>query len=249
MSSRKVAFFVSKYEAAEEMIKLKNAYFNWSSGKDSSLALYYALKSKNFEIKSLFSVISSNEEKISMHEIRKDLLIRQADEIGIPLTLFRFNPEWSAEEYGSAMEKYIDKFKKQGITTALFGDLYLEELKNRRIANCARPGLNAEFPLWNIPPREILHQFVENGFKAIITCIDNSILPETFLGKVIDRDFIENYPENADICGENGEYHSFVFDGPIFQNPVDFHIVRKFHRDYIEPETNKIHRYCYLELE
>ncbi len=93
-------------------------------------------------------------------------------------------------------------------------------------------GIKAEFPLWNIPPQEVMRQFVENGFKAIITCIDNSALPEAFLGKVIDREFIDNYPKNADICGENGEYHSFVFDGPIFKKPVEFHMKQKYHREY-----------------
>lgn len=228
---------------------MKKAYFNWSSGKDSSLALYYSMKSNDLKVVSLFSVISSEEEKISMHEIKKELLIRQADAIGIPLTLFPFDPGWSAEEYGTAMKQCIEGFKAQGITTALFGDIYLEELRNKRIANCAGSGIKAEFPLWNIPPQEVMRQFVENGFKAIITCIDNSALPEAFLGKVIDREFIDNYPKNADICGENGEYHSFVFDGPIFKKPVEFHMKQKYHREYHQPETNQIHRYSYLELE
>jgi len=227
---------------------MEKAYFNWSSGKDSSLALYYAIKSNKFKVDSLFSAVVSGKDKIAMHGIGIALLTKQANKIGIPLKLFRFNESWSPEEYGIAMNEYIEEFKSQGITTALFGDIYLEELRNRRIASCAKAGIKAEFPLWNISSQEILRQFVEAGFKAIITCIDNSVLPENFLGKVIDREFIETYPKNVDICGENGEYHSFVFDGPIFKEPVDFQIVRKYHIDYTDVETNRPHRYCYLEL-
>jgi uncharacterized protein (TIGR00290 family) len=227
---------------------MEKAYFNWSSGKDSSLALYYAIKSNQFKVVSLFSAVISGKEKIAMHEIGVALLQKQASQIGIPLTVFRFNENWSPEEYGTAMRAYIEKFKAQGITTALFGDIYLEELRDKRIQSCAKSGIKAEFPLWNIPTKEIMRQFVEAGFKAVVTCIDNAVLPESFLGKVIDREFIKMYPENADICGENGEYHSFVFDGPIFKKPVDFQIVRKYHIDYPDAETNSPHRYCYLEL-
>lgn len=228
---------------------MEKAYFNWSSGKDSSLALYYAIKSNKFKVDSLFSVIVSGKDKIAMHEIGSTLLMKQSTQIGIPLTLFKFDENWLPEEYGIAMKGYMEKFKSQGITTALFGDVYLEELRNKRIANCAKSGIKAEFPLWNISPWEILQQFIEVGFKAIITCIDNSVLPEKFLGKVIDREFVETYPKGADICGENGEYHSFVFDGPIFKKTVDFQMVRKYHIDYKDAETNRSHRYCYLELE
>lgn len=227
---------------------MEKAYFNWSSGKDSALALYYVMQGKQFKVDSLFSVIASGKDKIAMHEIGMELLMKQATQIGIPLTVFRFNESWSDEEYGMAMERYIEKFKSQGITTALFGDIYLEEIRSRRISNCAKSGIKAEFPLWNISSQEILKRFVETGFKAIITCIDHSVLPESLLGKVIDREFIETYPQGADICGENGEYHSFVFDGPLFKKPVDFQIVRKYHVDYKDVDTNRPHRYCYLEL-
>lgn len=231
-----------------DVCNMEKAYFNWSSGKDSALALYYAMQTKKFNVDSLFSVIASGENKIAMHEIRIPLLMKQAAQIGIPLTVFHFNESWSTEEYGMEMEKYIEKFKAKGITTALFGDIYLEELRNKRISNCAKSGIKAEFPLWNISPQEILKQFIENGFKAIITCIDNSVLPESFLGKIIDREFMETYPKSADICGENGEYHSFVFDGPLFKKPVDFQIVRKYHAEYADEATGKPRRYCYLEL-
>lgn len=227
---------------------MERAYFNWSSGKDSALALYHSLKSKNLKVEVLFSAVASGKDKIAMHETRMELLQKQAAETGIPLIVFPFNEDWSTEEYRSAMEGYIEKFKSQGITTALFGDIYLEGLRNKRIANCAKSGIKAEFPLWNLPPKEVLRQFVEEGFKAVITCINHSVLPEHFLGKIIDQEFIETYPENADICGENGECHSFVFDGPIFKNPVEFQIVRKYYRDYTDVKTKKLHRYCYLEL-
>lgn len=138
---------------------MEKAYFNWSSGKDSALALYYVMQGKQFKVDSLFSVIASGKDKIAMHEIGMELLMKQATQIGIPLTVFRFNESWSDEEYGMAMERYIEKFKSQGITTALFGDIYLEEIRSRRISNCAKSGIKAEFPA--------LEYFVSGNFETI----------------------------------------------------------------------------------
>lgn len=227
---------------------MDKAYFNWSSGKDSSLALYYAMKSPIITVESLFSVIDSDG-NLPMHNVGSHLLKKQADSIGLPLTIFSYCKKWTEKEYRIAMREYVEKFKVQGITTSLFEDIYLEELRNNRISNCEKVGITADFPLWNMSFLEVMNQFIKCGFKAIIVCINNSLLPENFLGKIIDSEFIEAYPKNLDLCGENGEYHSFVFNGPIFKTPVGFKIVNKYNKTHKDLLTNNLQKYCYLKLE
>ena len=184
-----------------------------------------------------------------MHEISIDLLRRQADAIGIPLSVLEYDLAAPEEEFRSAMNRQMERFKDQNIAAALFGDLYLEELRKRREDNCRLQGIRAEFPLWGMDTRELLYEFIKQGFKSIVTCVDGSVLDETFVGRIIDESFIHDLPPNADICGENGEYHSFVFDGPIFSKPVDFEIGRKYYRDYPkDDDISKQNRYWYLEL-
>lgn len=227
---------------------MKKAYFNWSSGKDSAFALYKALKSEIYDIRCLFTVIKRDGSKIAMHEIGMELLKRQAEAIGIPLTVLELDVTSSPNEYKMSMEMQMEKFKKEQISTALFGDIYLQELRDKRIANCKKQGMQAEFPLWKINTDELLKEFISLGFKSIVTCVDGSVLDESFVGRIIDESFLNDLPDSVDICGENGEYHSFVFDGPIFCNPVEFEIVQRYHKDYPD-ETNTLqNRYWYLEL-
>lgn len=227
---------------------MEKAYFNWSSGKDSAFALYKALKSEIFDIGFLLTIIKKDGSKIAMHEIGIDLLKRQAESIGIPLTVLELDVTASPDEYKKSMEKQMEKFKEEQINTALFGDIYLQDLKEQRIANCKRQGMQAEFPLWQSNTDKLLKEFISLGFKSIVTCVDGSVLDESFVGRVIDESFLNDLPDGVDVCGENGEYHSFVFDGPIFRNPVEFEIVQRYHIDYPD-ETNTLqNRYWYLEL-
>ena len=226
---------------------MDRAYFNWSSGKDSALALYRAMKSRRLAIQTLFTAVPAGG-SVAMHEVGIDLLKRQAEAIGLPLTLFSFDPAWTPEEYSKAMGEQAERFKKQGISTALFGDLYLENLRRSRERACARAGLRAEFPLWNAAPQELMEEFLRLGFRAVVTCVDGSVLDEGFVGRVIDEAFLKELPHGADICGENGEYHSFVFDGPIFHRPVPVEVAGTYYRDYPAPVSAGAKRYWYAEL-
>lgn len=183
-----------------------------------------------------------------MHEIGIDLLKRQAESIGIPLTILEFDLTAPLDEYKKSMEIHIEKFKEQKLNIALFGDLYLENLRNQRSDNCRSQSIQAEFPLWNSKPRELLQEFISLGFKSIVTCVDGSLLDESFVGRVIDEAFLNDLPDGVDICGENGEYHSFVFDGPIFRKPVEFEIVSRYHKVYPNGANTMLNRYWYLEL-
>ena len=160
------------------------AYFNWSSGKDSALALYRALN--RFDIKALLTVIDSTNNRIPMHGTNLDLLKAQSQSIGIPLVTCDINTEYSEDKYKISLQEIIDKFKSQEISTALFGDIHLLELKIGREEKCRQAGLKTDFPLWNNSPQELLHEFIDSGFKAIITCIDGSVLDKTFVGRMID---------------------------------------------------------------
>lgn len=201
-----------------------------------------------YDVQALFTILKKDSAKIAMHEIGVDLLKKQAEAIGIPLTILQYDLTAPIEQYRKSMKEQMTRFKNRQVNTALFGDLYLEELRNHRIENCNRQGVVAEFPLWNSDPKELLHELISLGFKSIVICVDGSVLDETFLGRVIDEDFIRDFPSNVDICGENGEYHSFVYDGPIFRKVVEFKTVNRYYRDYPGADNSTLNRYWYLDL-
>lgn len=227
---------------------MEKAYFNWSSGKDSALALYRAVTSGLYDVRALFSVVKTDR-RLAMHEVGEALLRRQADAIGIPFHPFHIDTSWTDAEYAACMSKAVGRFKAQGIATALFGDLYLDGLRRRREANCRRDGIRAEFPLWHVEPMDAVNEFIRLGFKAVITCVDCSVLDESFVGRTINEGFISDLPAGVDVCGERGEYHSFVYDGPIFCRPVDFKVKGKYSREFEGNAAGGVAKYCYLDLE
>ena len=226
---------------------MQKAYMNWSSGKDSALALFYALGSGLLQVESLFTVVQADG-KVAMHNVPQPLLKRQAQAIGIPLALLGMDSRAPAAEYHAALRRQTALFKARGITTALFGDLYLDALRQAREQSCRQSGMSAAFPLWGLSPQEVMARFIDLGFQAVVTCIDNSVLDESLLGSRLDHSFLRRLPQQADPCGENGEYHSFVFDGPIFTRPVPFAPRGSFSLDFPDPDSGRLRRYCYLEL-
>ncbi len=165
---------------------MEKAYFNWSSGKDSALALYRAVMSGLYDVRALFSVVKTDG-RLAMHEVGEALLRRQADAIGIPFHPFHIDTSWTDAEYAACMSKAVGRFKAQGIATALFGDLYLDGLRRWREANCCQDGIRAEFPLWHVEPMDAVNEFIRLGFKAVITCVDCSVLDESFFGRTINE--------------------------------------------------------------
>lgn len=227
---------------------MKQAYFNWSSGKDSALALHKAMLSGEYNIHSMLTVIDGSEDRVSMHNVSSGLVGRQARSIGIPLFLMKMDAGETENQYQAKMEAYIGELKARGIDTALFGDIYLEEIRRMREKKFAGTDIRAEFPLWNMSPEQIMEEFIGEGFKAVVTSIDRSVLDESFWGRVIDKDFVKSMPAGADLCGENGEYHSFVYDGPIFTQPVQFSSKGRHHIDYTDDKTGRKSSYSYLEI-
>ena len=214
------------------------AFFNWSGGKDSALALYHAQKTGACAIKKLLTNINGKHRRISMHGVREELLEQQAESIGIPLQKIILPEEPSMQEYEEVMKENLQVLKKERFSHAIFGDIFLEDLKHYREQQLATIGLTAVFPIWKRNTVELIHEFIDLGFKTILVCIKSDLLPKEFAGRIIDKEFLKDLPKNVDACGENGEFHSFVFDGPIFSKPITFEKGEIVYKEYTAPQTN-----------
>ncbi len=213
----------------------QQAFFNWSTGKDSALALYKAIQSNQFELSGLLTTINDGYGRVSMHGIRKELLYKQVESIGLPLFEVLLPEVPTMESYENAFQQVLQKRVESGDKISLFGDIFLEDLRKYRENKLAEINLKASFPLWGRNTRELVEELIELGFKAIVVCVDARVLGEEFLGRVIDYDFMNSLPDNVDPCGENGEFHTFVFDGPIFKHPIAFELGEKVFRTYQNP--------------
>ena len=218
---------------------MKKAIFNWSGGKDSSLALYHVLKDKEFDVSALMTTVNSQYDRISMHGVRKELLYAQGEAIGLPIKEIRLPEMPTMEEYDSLMKSVLTDLQDQGITHSIFGDIFLEDLRNYRIEKLSQVGLQGHFPLWKRDTKELIHEFIDLGFKTILVCVKADLLDAEFAGRVIDHDFLKDLPKDVDPCGENGEFHTFVFDGPIFTKPIDFTVGEKVFREYEAPKKKE----------
>ncbi|MCQ9634970.1 diphthine--ammonia ligase [Chryseobacterium sp. WG23] len=214
------------------------ALFNWSSGKDSALALYKTLQENRYEVTTLLTSINKEFQRISMHGVHVSLLEQQAAYIGIPLIKMELPKEPSMEEYREIMNKTISEIKSQGVSHSVFGDIFLEDLRQYREEQLNSIGMEAVFPLWKQNTSDLIHEFLDLGFKTIVTCVNGNYLDKSFAGRIIDQSFINDLPENVDPCGENGEFHTFTFDGPIFKDPIQFTIGETVKKTYPKPKTS-----------
>jgi uncharacterized protein (TIGR00290 family) len=214
------------------------AIFNWSSGKDSALALYKTLQEDQFEITSLLTSINKEFQRISMHGVHVSLLEKQAESLGFSLVKMELPKEPTMEEYREIMSKTMNTIQSQGVTHSIFGDIFLEDLRKYREDQLKSIGMEGIFPLWKIDTTDLIHEFLDIGFKTIVTCVNETYLDKSFAGRIIDKDFINDLPENVDPCGENGEFHTFTFDGPVFKNPVQFEMGEIIKKTYPKPKTN-----------
>ena len=170
----------------------------------------------------LFTTISEEYNRVSMHGVRKELLEKQANSIGIPLITISLPKDISNEEYEEVMYREMLDFKCHRVYHVVFGDIFLEDIREYRENNLSKIGMKAIFPLWKKNTKELAEEFINLGFKAIITSIDSNYLDKSYIGNIFDKEFIDSLPQDVDPCGENGEFHTFVFDGPIFFNPIRF---------------------------
>jgi uncharacterized protein (TIGR00290 family) len=196
--------------------------FTWSGGKDSAMALYELKKSNGYEITALLTTVTEDYDRISMHGVRRVLLEKQADSLGLPLEAVFISKQSSNEEYESKMQAALEKYKEAGVTSVAFGDIFLEELRKYREDNLSKIGMKAIFPIWKRNSTELAHAFIDEGFRAVITCVDSHVLDRSFVGREFDKQFLSKLPSGIDPCGENGEFHSFVYEGPIFEKKIEY---------------------------
>jgi uncharacterized protein (TIGR00290 family) len=194
--------------------------FCWSGGKDSAMALHTLLRQTDVEIVALLTTVTEGYERISMHGVRRELLERQAQSIGLPLHEVRIPPQCINPIYEARMEEALRVHLEKGVRKVAFGDIFLEDLRTYREKRLARVGMTALFPIWKRDTRELIRSFHAHQFRAVAVCVDSKVLDPGFAGRELDDSFFRDLPPHADPCGENGEFHTFVFDGPIFQSPI-----------------------------
>ncbi len=193
----------------------------WSGGKDSALALDALLRDGRFSVVSLVTTVTREYDRISMHGVRRELLRAQAAALGMPLAEAEIPPGATNEQYESAMAAVLTPFREQGVDTVVFGDLFLTDIRAYRERQIAALGMNCTFPLWGLDTTQLAERFVRDRFRAVICCIDPNQLAPEFCGREFDEDFLNDLPPAVDPCGENGEFHTFVYDGPNFSTPLD----------------------------
>lgn len=202
------------------MDEKKPVILNWSSGKDAALAYHLLLQNKKYKVTQLLTTLSAEYNRVFMHGVREDLLDMQAAKMRLPITKVKLPASPNDEVYKNAMQQTFSKFKEEGIVTTAFGDIFLEDLKQYREQQLAQVGFDALFPLWKKDTRELVSMVEEAAIEAIIVCVNDKHLGKEFLGRKIDKHFLNDLPPNMDACGENGEYHSFVCNAPFFSSPI-----------------------------
>ena len=233
------------------MTRRKKAVFNWSGGKDSALALHKALIQNEFDIVSLITTINGDNERSTMHGIPLPLLEKQAASIGIPFRPIRLLPGGEMAGYDRAMQEIAEHFKGQGVEHFIFGDIFLHDVKSYREKKLRPLGIQVVEPLWGHSARAIMDEFLASGIKAVIVTTNADLLDQSYAGRLIDTDFVQSLPEGVDICGENGEYHSFCFDGPLFRHPIPYQLGEPLLKTYpvrLDDGTTQTYRYWFANL-
>ena len=203
----------------------------FSGGKDSCLTLHTLRREQRFEVSELITTVTEGYDRISMHGVRRSLLREQAASIGLPLTEVSIPPRASNRIYERAMGEAFRCLKEAGIRRVAFGDIFLADVRKYRLRHLETLGLEAVFPLWGRPTAALARAFVEDGFQARTVCLDPAALDVSFAGRPFDDAFLADLPEGVDPCGENGEFHTFVYDGPLFRWPLGVSVGEVVRRD------------------
>jgi uncharacterized protein (TIGR00290 family) len=194
---------------------------SWSGGKDSAYALYEVLKAKCYLVTKLLTTVTKND-RISVHDVPRVLLEQQAASLGFPLEEMVVPQGVSDAEYEAQLVRLLKDNRATGVSSVVFGDIFLEDVREYREKLLSKAGLNGVFPLWHRDTLELANNFIAAGFKAVITVVDSQQLSGEFAGRVFDKTFLADLSSGVDPCGENGEFHTFVYDGPIFRKRINF---------------------------
>jgi uncharacterized protein (TIGR00290 family) len=200
----------------------KRVTISWSGGKDSAFALYKILQSGEYTVAGLHTIINEETRRVGMHGVREEMMDQQVEAIGLPLTKLYLESSESHQAYNALMTKYYQKCANDKIEGVVFGDIFLEDLKQFRETLLGPAGLEGIYPLWKMDTRGLIHDFLHTGFRTLICAANASLFSEQQLGKTIDQELIDQLPHSVDPCGENGEFHTFIYDGPIFKKALEF---------------------------
>lgn len=231
----------------------KCAFFNWSGGKDSMLAYHYAFIKNELDIGCFVTSISTEFDRVSMHGLRASLLRKQVACLNQSLYEIRMPTMPDMEIYSEVMNQHLQFLKNEGYDYSCYGDIFLEDLRQYREQQLASHNISGIFPIWKRNTKSLISEFIDLGYKTIVVCAKEEL--SEFCGRVIDHDFIKDLPAAIDPCGEHGEFHTFVFDGPLFSSPVKFSVGEKVIREFPAPKSEqgvgdsvKALGFCYLDL-
>jgi uncharacterized protein (TIGR00290 family) len=211
---------------------VEKVLISWSGGKDCALALHEILSNKEYQVAGLLTTITGNNDRLDMHDVRFSMLERQAEYLGLSLEKVPISSHTSIADYEPSLVQTLKKYKELEVTSVVFGDIFREDLRKFRELNLARLRMKAIFPLWKRDNFQLMESFITLGFKAIIVSINTHALNKQFVGRTLDWKFLFDFPKTANICGEYGEYHTFVYDGPIFKQCVPFKVGETLLRDH-----------------
>lgn len=207
----------------------------WSGGKDSALALDALQNDPAYEVVALLTTLSKEFNRISHHGVRAELLDQQAQAIGLPLTKIHLDTTMAdcatMDQYESLMANTMSTFHDQGVRAVGFGDINLQDLRDYREQRLGQAGMTGVFPLWQRDTTQLAHAFIDRGFQTRLSCVDTQALDRSFAGRLFDHALLNDLPDTVDPCGENGEFHSFCFDGPIYRHPIDVTVGEILDRD------------------
>lgn len=232
-------------------MNLPKAVFNWSGGKDSAHALLCAIKSRKYDIIALLTTVNRDTHRSTMHGIPMPLLEAQAESIGIPLYIVDLTPRGDMSDYNRIMSLAVEHFKGLGVSHFIFGDIFLHDVRQYRQDQLTPFGIEVVEPLWGRSSEEVMNDFIETKLRTVIVTTMADGLGEQAIGREIDRAFIESLPPEIDPNGENGEYHTFCFDGPLFNYPVSFTLGVPFRESYdiqLDDDSIKTYSYWFADL-
>ena len=226
----------------------KKAVFNWSGGKDSAHALWRVMQSGEYDIVALLTTTNSDTQLSTMHNIPLALLQAQSESIGIPLYVVPLVPKGNSIDYSAAIRRAAEHFLAQGVSHFIYGDIFLHDIRSYREAELTPLGIIVVEPLWDSTSRDIIEAYLHTGLKTVVVTTEADGLGMSALGRVIDREFIDTLPAGCDPNGENGEYHTFCFDGPIFAHPIRFALQAPIQKSYdirLDDGTIRTFTYCF----
>ena len=211
---------------------------SWSGGKDSAYALWLILQNPNYEVKELHTLINEETQRVGLHGIRKELIEEQARQLDLPLHFLALARDTSNSSFESVTAQYYEGMKSRGLCTVMFGDIFLEDLKAYRDKLLADAGIQGHYPIWKKDTHELARSFLDNGFKTLLCAANPDLFEHTVAGESYTYELISGFPDSVDPCGENGEFHSFVHEGPIFKAPIP-----------IEVGARETHQYQYKDAQ